>query len=43
MKKDNYKYKMDEKYVKRRTIATMLVFQILTITYVGIFLYGIMN
>lgn len=41
MKKCNYK--MEEKYIKRRTVATMLGMQCLTLTYVCIFLYGIMH
>ena len=41
--KSNYKYKMDEKYVKRRIIATMLGMQFVTVSYVCMFLYGIMH
>jgi hypothetical protein len=33
-KMEKYKYKMEEKYIKRRTVATMLGMQFVTIFYV---------
>lgn len=35
--------KMEEKYIKRRTVATVLIGQAITLIYVGLFLYGIMH
>lgn len=35
--------KMEEKYIKRRTIATVLIGQAITLLCVGIFIYAIMH
>ncbi len=35
--------KMEEKYIKRRTVLAVLAMQVFALIYVGIFIYGIMH
>lgn len=42
-RKDWYKMKMEEKYIKRRTVATVLIGQAITLLYTTLFLYAIMH
>lgn len=37
------KYNMEPKYVRRRTIVELLIGQAILITYIGLFIYGIIK
>ncbi len=37
------KFRMEEKYIKRRTVATVLIGQAIILIYVCAFLYGIVH